>query len=215
MSEYVRKQAVLEWLNKKCPTAWETMQAIKSGAFDTPDDEIQRLKVALDWVKRRFEEEWTYELGTGEVVEEIIVKFEEALSATEPTGAELVKCVICKTVAYPNGRWKKAHYGDVCPDCRSGRRIKAPEKVGTEEWRHKHINAYWAREGLIKHQEAEVQRLRAENERYRKALEKIAEIDIPYVPMTDHSVMRFYEQVAREALASTPTEPNKLRRMER
>jgi hypothetical protein len=26
--------------------------------------------------------------------------------------------------------------------------------------------------------------------------------------MTDHSVIRFYEQVAREALASTPTEPS-------
>lgn len=56
--------------------------------------------------------------------------------------------------------------------------------------------------------ESEIQRLRAENERYRKALERIAEIDIPYAPMTDHSVMRFYEQVAREALASTPTEPS-------
>lgn len=61
----------------------------------------------------------------------------------------------------------------------------------------------------------EIERLREENERYRKALERIAEIDIPYAPMTDHSVMRFYEQVAREALASAPTEPNKLRRMER
>jgi len=52
----------------------------------------------------------------------------------------------------------------------------------------------------------EVQRLRAENERYRKALERIAETDIPYAPMTDHSVIRFYEQVAREAL-STTSEP--------
>jgi len=59
---------------------------------------------------------------------------------------------------------------------------------------------------------AEVARLRAENERYRKALERIAEIDIPYAPMTDHSVMRFYEQVAREALASTPTEPSRAER---
>ena len=52
------------------------------------------------------------------------------------------------------------------------------------------------------------ERIQAENERYRKALRIIAEVDIPYAPMTDHSVMRFYEQVAREALASTQTEPS-------
>ena len=109
MSEYLSKKAVLEWLesemsiNKGHPddidihwTLNRVSKKIQSGAFDTPDDEIQRLKVALDWVKRRFEEEWTYELGTGEVVEEIIVKFEEALSATEPTGAERVSlCMEC------------------------------------------------------------------------------------------------------------------------
>lgn len=50
--------------------------------------ESQRLRAALDWLKRRFEEEWTYELGTGEVVEEIIVKFEEALSTTTTENRE-------------------------------------------------------------------------------------------------------------------------------
>ena len=98
MSEYLSKKAVLEFIkSRKAKFAGsykdieygaylelETIEThIESGAFDAPDGEIQRLKVALDWVKRRFEEEWTYELGTGEVVEEIIVKFEEALSGAQ------------------------------------------------------------------------------------------------------------------------------------
>lgn len=33
----------------------------------------------IEWIKEKFEEEWTYELGTGEVVDEIIQKLEEAV----------------------------------------------------------------------------------------------------------------------------------------
>jgi hypothetical protein len=115
MSEYVKKNELLHDLQNEhamwkksmekddgLKFAWGNAHAyerminrVERGAFDAPDGEVQRLRAALDWVKRRFEEEWTYELGTGEVVEEIIVKFEEALSATEPTnkyfGAEWPK----------------------------------------------------------------------------------------------------------------------------
>jgi alpha/beta superfamily hydrolase len=93
MSEYVRKQALLDRLDELigyfggnsflARALKRTMEEIQSGAFDAPDGEVQRLRAALDWVKRQFEEEWTYELGTGEVVEEIIVKFEEALSGAQ------------------------------------------------------------------------------------------------------------------------------------
>lgn len=114
MSEYLKKQAVLEWLKEQQKRQeekrdrleidhpyWEyhegasdylslAVEEFESGAFDADNTEIQRLRAALDWLKRRFEEEWTYELGTGEVVEEIIVKFEEALSTTT-VQAERVK----------------------------------------------------------------------------------------------------------------------------
>ncbi|GAA4879458.1 hypothetical protein GCM10023310_69530 [Paenibacillus vulneris] len=30
-----------------------------------------------EWIKRRYGEEWTFEMGTGEVVEEILSKFDE------------------------------------------------------------------------------------------------------------------------------------------
>lgn len=89
MSEYLSKKAVLEWLKKRLDETQfvreayalaEIIAKIECGRFDDDQTEVQRLRDALDWVKRRFEEEWTYELGTGEVVEEIIVKFEEALS---------------------------------------------------------------------------------------------------------------------------------------
>lgn len=33
------------------------------------------MKEALEWTRKRFEEEWTYEPGIGEVVDEIIVRF--------------------------------------------------------------------------------------------------------------------------------------------
>jgi hypothetical protein len=101
---YLSKKAVLEWFglmhleyshNAAVSEFIESgIEIFESGAFDADNTEIQRLRAALDWVKRRFEEEWTYELGTGEVVEEIIVKFEEALSTTtEPINAEKVERV--------------------------------------------------------------------------------------------------------------------------
>ncbi|CAM3305197.1 MULTISPECIES: helix-hairpin-helix domain-containing protein [Paenibacillus] len=38
--------------------------------------ELARYQASLDWLKQRFEEEWTYEPGIGEVVDEIIYRFE-------------------------------------------------------------------------------------------------------------------------------------------
>ncbi|PDO09225.1 MAG: hypothetical protein BLM47_13755 [Candidatus Reconcilbacillus cellulovorans] len=58
MTEYLNKQAVLEWLNMECPTAWEIMQAIKSGAFDTDNSEIQRLKKERDEARQKAEDAW-------------------------------------------------------------------------------------------------------------------------------------------------------------
>ncbi|MNH75626.1 hypothetical protein D3C73_278730 [compost metagenome] len=39
--------------------------------------EREQLVEALKWTKKRYEEEWTYEPGIGEVVEEIIQRFEQ------------------------------------------------------------------------------------------------------------------------------------------
>lgn len=38
------------------------------------------MKEALEWTHKRFEEEWTYEMWIGEVVGEILARFENALS---------------------------------------------------------------------------------------------------------------------------------------
>lgn len=38
--------------------------------------QLARFQASLDWLKQRFEEEWNFELGIGEVVEEIIYRFE-------------------------------------------------------------------------------------------------------------------------------------------
>ncbi|MEK3784732.1 hypothetical protein [Paenibacillus sp. FSL R5-0810] len=38
--------------------------------------QLARYEGSLDWLKQRFEEEWNFELGIGEVVEEIIYRFE-------------------------------------------------------------------------------------------------------------------------------------------
>lgn len=42
-------------------------------------EENKVMKEALEWTRKRFDEEWTYELGTGEVVDEILTKFDSTL----------------------------------------------------------------------------------------------------------------------------------------
>lgn len=42
-------------------------------------EENKVMKEALEWTRKRFHEEWTYELGTGEIVDEILTKFDSAL----------------------------------------------------------------------------------------------------------------------------------------
>jgi len=130
-----------------------TWKATSEFAFrlnDHLDAEVQRLRAENKRYRKALERIAETDIPYAPMADHSVIRFYEqvarealASTPTEPSGAELVKCVICKTVAYPNGRWKKAHYGDVCPDCRSGRRIKAPEKVGTEERRHKYFGAEW------------------------------------------------------------------------
>ncbi|MEF2965067.1 hypothetical protein V3851_04420 [Paenibacillus sp. M1] len=43
--------------------------------------EYDRMREALEWTKRKFEKEWTYEMGIGEVVDDIIRRFENAAEA--------------------------------------------------------------------------------------------------------------------------------------
>jgi hypothetical protein len=38
---------------------------------------LDQYMTALEWTKEQFDKEWTYEMGVGEVVEEIIQKFEK------------------------------------------------------------------------------------------------------------------------------------------
>jgi hypothetical protein len=47
-----------------------------------------------------------------------------------------------------------------------------------------------------------VKKLLEENQRYRMALVTIATCEVPYAPITDHSVIQFYEKTAQEALES-------------
>lgn len=117
--------AVADWLGI-------IYEHIQSGAFDADNSEVQRLRAENERYRKAPERIAETDIPYAPMTDHSVIRF-----------AELVKCVICKTIAYPNGRWKKTHYGDVCPDCRSGRRINAPEKVGTEEWRHKYFGAEW------------------------------------------------------------------------
>jgi len=70
-----------------------------------------------------------------------------------------------------------------------------------------HINAYWAREGLIKHQQEEIQRLRAAINEMRDAIWG------EYVPI---KVVTKINKIASEALstATEPTGPYTIRRDE-
>lgn len=43
-------------------------------------EENKAMKEALEWTRKRFDDEWTYEMGIGEVVDEILGRFEGALS---------------------------------------------------------------------------------------------------------------------------------------
>lgn len=39
--------------------------------------DIKAMKEALEWTRKHYEEEWTYVPGVGEIVEEIIMRFEQ------------------------------------------------------------------------------------------------------------------------------------------
>ncbi|MNJ32052.1 hypothetical protein D3C77_267070 [compost metagenome] len=53
--------------------------ANKFNEFAPQYAEFERMKEALEWMKQRFDGDWTYEIGIGEVVDEIIQKFDSAL----------------------------------------------------------------------------------------------------------------------------------------
>lgn len=52
------------------------------------------------------------------------------------------------------------------------------------------------------HLQSENDRLRTEHAAMKEALTVIVTCDIPYVPMTDHSVMKFYEETAHNCLST-------------
>lgn len=43
------------------------------------EEKLNKITTTLNWIKSKFEEEWTYEAGTGEVVESIIQRLESDL----------------------------------------------------------------------------------------------------------------------------------------
>lgn len=53
------------------------------------DKRLKEAGAVLAWTKQNFDSEWTYELGTGEVVEEIIQKLERALTGKPVTIGDL------------------------------------------------------------------------------------------------------------------------------
>lgn len=99
MSEYLNKQAVLEWLKKQrkemeseCEIDREgayldVIEEIQSGVFDADDSEVHRLRAALEKVKEELR--WGDAENAIDRVEKII---DQALSTTtEPTGVERVR----------------------------------------------------------------------------------------------------------------------------
>lgn len=53
-------------------------------AYRAEKERVDKLGEAIEWVRQMFESEWTYELGVGEVVDEIIIKF-DSLNPKEET----------------------------------------------------------------------------------------------------------------------------------
>ncbi|WP_055108913.1 hypothetical protein [Paenibacillus ihumii] len=70
----------------ECAAHWACLHHAEEARFQRQNREIGRLHAALAWVKRRFEEEWTYELGVGEVVDEIIQRFEQGEGDPDEAG---------------------------------------------------------------------------------------------------------------------------------
>jgi len=56
--------------------SWKAMNEMTSRELQSARQSIERMRKVLDWVKEMYEQEWTYEPGTGEVVEDIIREFE-------------------------------------------------------------------------------------------------------------------------------------------
>lgn len=115
MSEYLKKQAALEWLKEQQKRQeekrdrleidhpyWEyhegasdylslAVEEFESGAFDADNTEIQRLRAALEMAQSELR--WGDPANAIERVERII---DEALSTTsEPTNAAKVKRIEC------------------------------------------------------------------------------------------------------------------------
>ncbi|MEK5477523.1 hypothetical protein NYE70_11320 [Paenibacillus sp. FSL R5-0407] len=50
----------------------------EANLFRKQNHTLGRLRADIAWIRERFEAEWTYELGTGEVVLEILERLEKA-----------------------------------------------------------------------------------------------------------------------------------------
>lgn len=72
LSEVERLQTELEFWKQAAETQKHNNLAILK--------ENRAMKAALEWTRKTFEEEWTYEPGVGEAVDDILSKFDTALS---------------------------------------------------------------------------------------------------------------------------------------
>jgi len=149
VSEYLNKKLFEKWLENqyhdqdishdRARAYQKALGIIRSGAFDADPTEVQHLRAALKTI--------LYMPSAHPYVRRIA---EEALSATsEPTETERVrddeigdwideKCPKCGADLLGNkvgDKW--------CSLVGCDYSINAPEKVGTEEWRHKYFGAEW------------------------------------------------------------------------
>jgi hypothetical protein len=49
--------------------------------YESLEKKLGRASKVLNWIEKKFEDEWTYECGTGEVVEEIMTKLRSAIKS--------------------------------------------------------------------------------------------------------------------------------------
>lgn len=62
----------------ECAASWICKYYADSNQFQKQNHTLGRLQAEIAWIRKQFESEWTYELGTGEVVLEILDRLEQA-----------------------------------------------------------------------------------------------------------------------------------------
>lgn len=63
----------------QCAARWICHHHAEETRFQRQNHTLGRVRVEIAWIRKRFEAEWTYELGTGEVVLEILERLEQAV----------------------------------------------------------------------------------------------------------------------------------------